>query len=901
MTPIRSALFSILWMGCTGTKLDSDPIYEVEPSSEPAGEPSGEPATEPSGEPSGEPATEPSGEPDPNDVDNDGDGFTENEGDCLDGNSQIYPGAVETCDLVDNNCDGLVDNDPEDGTPYFLDGDGDGFGAGFGVGTTCSDAPEGHALTATDCDDSNGEVNPDGTEVCADGLDNNCDGLTDDGENWYADADADGFGAPQQSDYTCTPALGWVQDNTDCDDTDALINPSGTEVLLDGIDQDCDGVDRSHPYIGDESLQFAAEQSNAGVLDCDLAWTSLGSAANVTCLDCEFAFTVELTYDTTSLSGSACSSASQDEEYTYGYVEDYDGAGNAALMIYDETSTSWSPWLEESDVNTVIDFDGRQFTYQSGYTDYQYQGYFYTMYWQGSADIVAIDNDGDGLNSFNDCNDGDATIGSTAMDIPADGIDQDCDGADATYPDSDGDGFTSDVDCDDNDATAYPSAPEVFNDGIDQNCDGSDTIDVDNDGIDSTVDCNDNDGSIYPGAPEVANDGIDQDCDGIDYVPGVDNDGDGFDNATDCDDNDATIYPGATEIVNDGIDQDCDGTDSVVTCPTGEMGDCNGNCAPTTWLGDTYCDDGTYSHNNIPIYFICPAFTYDNGDCVYDNDGDGVDTNTDCDDGEATIYPGATEVFNDGIDQDCDGLDTIDADNDGVESTLDCDDNDATIYPGATEVQSDGIDQDCDGVDAAPGVDNDGDGFDSIADCDDTDASVYPSAAEILGDGIDQDCDGVDSTYSSFVGTESYQVTETGQSAAGVVPCDITWDLTTNTVLSPCTDCMFAFQLDFTYDASNSTVDPNGTDCPSYAVDFGYDYGLVEDYDGAGNSAIMTKQTGSNTWQLWFTNGDLVVNNGTPAVVDFSNGQFNYSIGYQDYAYQGSYFTNWAEGSATVQ
>ena len=179
------------------------------------------------------------------------------------------------------------------------------------------------------------------------------------------------------------------------------------------------------------------------------------------------------------------------------YIEDYDGTGNGAIVLYDDASTSWSPWLEESDGSTVIDFDGRRFTYQSGYTDYQYQGAYYTLYWQGAADIIAIDNDGDGLDSFNDCNDGDATFGSTATDIPADGIDQDCDGLDATYPDSDGDGFTSDVDCDDNDATAYPGATEVFNDGIDQDCDGVDSIDADNDGVESTVDCDDNDATIY--------------------------------------------------------------------------------------------------------------------------------------------------------------------------------------------------------------------------------------------------------------------------------------------------------------------------------------------------------------------------------------------------------------------
>ena len=97
----------------------------------------------------------------------------------------------------------------------------------------------------------------------------------------------------------------------------------------------------------------------------------------------------------------------------------------------------------------------------------------------------------------------------------------------------------------------------------------------------------------------------------------------------------------------------------------------------------------------------------------------------------------------------------------------------------------------------------------------------------------------------------------------------------------------------------NSVIDTNSTDCVGYAATYSYDYGYIEDYDGAGNAGIVSRNTGTTTWTEWYTEGDLY--GGTAATIDLTGNQFTYSIGYADYAYQGYYFTNTILGSATVQ
>jgi len=135
-------------------------------------------------------------------ADGDEDGVTRGDGDCHDNNVDIHPGAPETPDGRDNDCNGVVDD---------------------GADTADADQ-DGVTLAAGDCNDWDETVYPGASEVAADGKDNDCDGTADDGTDG-SDADGDGQ----------TIADG------DCNDTDDTIRGSATE-RADGKDNDCNGT-----------------------------------------------------------------------------------------------------------------------------------------------------------------------------------------------------------------------------------------------------------------------------------------------------------------------------------------------------------------------------------------------------------------------------------------------------------------------------------------------------------------------------------------------------------------------------------------------------------------------------------------------------------------------------------
>lgn len=238
------------------------------------------------------------------DFDQDGDGFeaTEHGGDdCDDLNVGFNPDIPETdcTDDTDYDCDGITpfidgdddlipectdcdDTNPAIGSSlaWYADLDGDGYGDTTNVDYACL-ATDSRIADGTDCDDTNSDIHPAASEYCG-GVDNDCDGETNEDNSlnrtsFYADADADGFGAPDAPILACSAPPGFVCNADDCDDGEDSIFPGAVEWSCNGIDDACDGDNDPETVISVPtdfaSIQDAIQAAGEGGTVCVAAGT----------------------------------------------------------------------------------------------------------------------------------------------------------------------------------------------------------------------------------------------------------------------------------------------------------------------------------------------------------------------------------------------------------------------------------------------------------------------------------------------------------------------------------------------------------------------------------------------------------------------------------------------------
>ncbi|MFA5945356.1 MAG: putative metal-binding motif-containing protein [Patescibacteria group bacterium] len=503
--------------------------------------------------------------------------------DCDDAHASAHPGGTEVCDALDNNCNGTADEGLGCNAFYFTDADKDSYGnpvtahtiavagdvtngldcddanvlrnpgkvevQGNGLDDDCDDgtsdnpgkfcrdfdndgvgdelygtrttAQAGYVASCDDCRDDLNPVHPGAIEVIGDEVDNDCNPVTKDTVTtgtYYADKDGDTYGDKSVVVTVATP--GYVVDSTDCNDNDKTAHPGATEVVGDGVDQDCSGFEVC--FLDNDSDKFrdtSGQLYNSNDLDCvDTREAGIG----VPTTDCD------------------------DNDPTIN--------PNVTEVIGDQKDQN----CDGKEVCYLdIDQDGFRFIGSPNDT------------YDSNTDVDCLDKfEASAATPATDCAEIDKNIHPGAMEIPADGIDQNCDGKEVCWRDVDDDDYRKDT--------------TSTIDSSDMDC-----VDT-QEAVATTVDCNDKNDTVHPNATETCN-SVDDNCDGKvdENATGTtwyaDTDKDGYGNGsvtavgctaptgfvsdkTDCDDAHALSYPGKVEVC-DALDNNCDGlVDNGLTC-----------------------------------------------------------------------------------------------------------------------------------------------------------------------------------------------------------------------------------------------------------------------------------------------------------------------------------------------